>query len=668
MIRIKDLEVPEMTAEEVRSEYILYQSSAETFRYQQAEDEEFYLGKQLTTAQKDFLISIGQPPEANNKIRPAVEQVLSNIASATPEWDVSPVGKTDNDVSVAFNALLDKVWYESRGDSQFRAACKDFIIKGQAFLYVYPDWAADDGLGAIRVKRLPPESIYCDPNSTQPDLSDASSIIVSDLFTKKHLKIAFPQHADIVDEAQEDYYKNEIATDKYSRDDVLRRADEPQDHQPKVRKFVRFSKVSVPKVQIIETVTGNNKILDKKEYKEFTKDPNYKVLVKEGMIEEKIIYETRVHEMCIIGDKVAYSEVLPIVEYPIAVALNEHAGTPFSSGDVRHAKTPQRMLNRTEALLISHTSSTANFKLVVEDGAIDPNELAKWAIPNAIVRANPGALRENKIKEFVPPAVSSQLYNEKGRYETDIETIFGAYKFQQGNPSGAPGTVGEAQIIDEASSRKQNWKILPIYDMLTHAGKSAVEWIPYVYDQQRSLRIVSPTGEESELMLNIPVVDDKSGMVKRMYDMVSSKVDIRVVIGSTRAKTPMAKLQKDISLLNAGIYDRTEVIMNLEGNIDKTSLLQRMSEIQNLRSQVEQLTEQLKSMQGDIQTRERELFHANMRAELANATKPVAQAVSNVKATSKLEQERQRDKTRKLADDVGSAISAINSDKGAPSA
>ena len=107
MIRIKDLEVPEMTAEEVRSEYILYQSSAETFRYQQAEDEEFYLGKQLTTAQKDFLISIGQPPEANNKIRPAVEQVLSNIASATPEWDVSPVGKTDNDVSVAFNALLD---------------------------------------------------------------------------------------------------------------------------------------------------------------------------------------------------------------------------------------------------------------------------------------------------------------------------------------------------------------------------------------------------------------------------------------------------------------------------------------------------------------------------------------------------------------------------------
>ena len=82
-------------------------------KFQMAEDEEFYLGLQLTRAQKDYLVSVGQPPEANNKIRPAVEQVLSNVAGASPEWDVRPTGKTDSEVAFVYNKLLDKIWYES---------------------------------------------------------------------------------------------------------------------------------------------------------------------------------------------------------------------------------------------------------------------------------------------------------------------------------------------------------------------------------------------------------------------------------------------------------------------------------------------------------------------------------------------------------------------------
>ena len=251
----------------------------------------------------------------------------------------------------------------------------------------------------------------------------------------------------------------------------------------------------------------------------------------------------------------------------------------------------------------------------------------------------------------------------------DIETVFGAYKFQQGNPQGAPGTVGEAQIIDEASARKQNWKILPIYDMLTKAAKIVVDWLPEVYDQQRVLRLVSPTGEENEVKINIPVIDDKTGSVQRLYDMTTSKFDVRVVVGSTRAKSPMAELQKDLTLLNSGIYDRTQVIMNMKGDIDKASLLQRMSEIENLRSQLGQMQEELKRLRGDMQTRERELFHANMRAELSEATKPVSEAVSKIKSSAKLEEARQRDKTRMVGEELSLLKNeAINSEKEAPRA
>ena len=669
MLNLRKLETKKISAEEVRSDYLLFESSSSEYRYQIAEDHEFYLGSQLTTTQKNYLLSVGQPPEANNKIRPAVEQVLANIAASAPEWDVHAVGKTDNDAAFVFDQLLDKIWYESDTDVHFRQACKDFIVKGIACMYVYPDWKGDNGLGSIRVRRMPPESIFVDPNSSMPDFSDASAVIYSDIHTKEHLKISFPQYSKQIEKAQEDFQRNEVESGKYSRDMIETRASMSDDHQSKVRKYCYFTKVNIPHAMIIDNNTGKNQLYDKEAYKELIQDNKYESLLEEGVISESVVYQTRVREVFVVGDTILYDEILPISEYPIVVACNEHAGNPFPSGDVRHAKTPQRMLNRTEALIISHTNATTNFKLVYEDGAIDASEIQKWHIPNAVIRANPGALASNKIKEFSPPPVSSALYTEKSRYETDIETVFGAYKFLQGNSQGAPGTVGEATIMDEASSRKQNWKILPIYDMLTKIAKVIVEWVPSVYDQQRTLRIVSPTGEESELQLNIPVIDDKTGAVKKLYDMETALFDVRVVVGSTRSQSPMAQLQKDLTLLNAGIYDKTQVIMNMKGDVDKASLMQRMGEIANLQAQLKQAHEELKKMQGDLQTREREVFHANMRAEISEATKPVSEAVSHVKSSAKLEQARQRDKTRMVGEELSTLkTEAINSESKAPQA
>ena len=66
MINLKNIKLDEMSASDIDSEYVYYQSSAEEHKFQMSEDEEFYLGLQLTQAQKDYLISVGQPPEASN--------------------------------------------------------------------------------------------------------------------------------------------------------------------------------------------------------------------------------------------------------------------------------------------------------------------------------------------------------------------------------------------------------------------------------------------------------------------------------------------------------------------------------------------------------------------------------------------------------------------------
>tara|TARA_Y100000401_G_scaffold17187_1_gene11631 strand:+ start:6006 stop:8027 length:2022 start_codon:yes stop_codon:yes gene_type:complete len=665
MIKIQNLEIPELEAEDVRNEYTQYDHESDEFRFQMAEDYDFYLGKQLTEAQKEYLMSVGQPPESNNKIRPAVEQVLSNMASTKPEWDVEGVGSDDGRIAGIYNKILDEIWYSSKGDTQFRTACKDFIVKGLCYLYVYPDYQADNGLGGIRFKRIKPEAVFVDPNSSLPDFSDASSIIYTDLHTKESLKVLFPDIADKIDDLKEDYDTDEETSGNYNRDDIYTRGDATYDQQPTVRKFVRFAKVSIPSVLVTELVTGKSQIFDKEAYEELQADKKYQELIDQGSVTEKIIYTTKVRETCVVGDLIYYDEILPIDSYPIIPACNEHTGTPYPSGDVRHAKSPQRMLNRTEALLISHTSATTNFKLVVEDGAIDPKELQKWNIPNAIIRANPGALRDGKIKEYAPPAVSSQLFTEKSRYELDIEQVFGSYKFLQGYGEGSPGTVGEAQIIEESVSKKQGWKVMPVYDMLTIAGKIISAWIPFVYNQERVVRITSPNGMMEDVRVNEAVMN-KNGEIERLYDITTNSIDIRVVVGSTKAKSPMADLQRDIQLMGAGIYDKTQVIMNMRTDDDKASLIQRHGEISQYQQTIQGLQEQVKKLSGDLQTRERELFHTKMRAEVSEATKNVSQAVSNIKATSKIEEERQRNKTQQVASDLANAANSVNSEKQAP--
>ena len=665
MIKIQNLEIPELEAEDVRNEYTQYDHESDEFRFQMAEDYDFYLGKQLTEAQKEYLMSVGQPPESNNKIRPAVEQVLSNMASTKPEWDVEGVGSDDGRIAGIYNKILDEIWYSSKGDTQFRTACKDFIVKGLCYLYVYPDYQADNGLGGIRFKRIKPEAVFVDANSSLPDFSDASSIIYTDLHTKESLKVLFPDIADKIDDLKEDYDTDEETSGNYNRDNIYTRGDATHDQQPTVRKFVRFAKVSIPSVLVTELVTGKSQIFDKEAYEELQADKKYQELIDQGSVTEKIIYTTKVRETCVVGDLIYYDEILPIDSYPIIPACNEHTGTPYPSGDVRHAKSPQRMLNRTEALLISHTSATTNFKLVVEDGAIDPKELQKWNIPNAIIRANPGALRDGKIKEYAPPAVSSQLFTEKSRYELDIEQVFGSYKFLQGYGEGSPGTVGEAQIIEESVSKKQGWKVMPVYDMLTIAGKIISAWIPFVYNQERVVRITSPNGMMEDVRVNEAVMN-KNGEIERLYDITTNLIDIRVVVGSTKAKSPMADLQRDIQLMGAGIYDKTQVIMNMRTDDDKASLIQRHGEISQYQQTIQGLQEQVKKLSGDLQTRERELFHTKMRAEVSEATKNVSQAVSNIKATSKIEEERQRNKTQQVASDLANAANSVNSEKQAP--
>lgn len=633
MIKIPTLILPTITGSDIQEEFLHYYTLSANYRYQMQEDEQFYLGNQYSRTQVAYLRRLGQSEQPNNKIKPAVEQVLANTAASSPLWETVPTGMTDNKMSYVVNRQMEEIWSDSDADMHLRKNAKDFTVKGKAAMYGFPSWNADGGLGAFRMIRLNPNNVFNDPHCSLADNSNGISVIYSDIETKKSLIAQHPQwEAGIKKANNMDAIENETMTLE-SQDDIGGGDDGNDQKEEKLRKYFRFARVSVAYAKVTFLDTGHWEIFDDKVYKEFVKGEKYKEAFRLNQIQEKVVYKTHYRQTVFFGDQEMEDGVLPVSICPIQEAWNTDTDNPRPSGDVRQAKAPQRKLNRTEALIIAHATATAGIKYGFEEGAIEQDQLIKLNLPGGVpIRFNPGGLSGKKFHQFGVTPVNTELYHEKERYTNDIQEIFAAYSFLQGDASGAPGTVGEATILDEAAARKQNWKMLPIYDMLTNIGRLAVQWMPYIYDEQRILRLVEPDGSERNVLLNSFVEDrDNPGTVKKIYDMRSMQVDIRVIVGSMRAKDPIAKLRISEILLKMGLSTQRQEILHLDIPRDKEAILQELDQVTKLQQALQQSQEQIKDLSGNLERRENENYHLRMDAKVSNESKKVVKAVAELK-------------------------------------
>ena len=629
VIKIPALVLPTITGADIQSEFLHYYTLGANYRYQMQEDEQFYLGNQFSAAQVNYLRRLGQSEQPNNKIKPAMEQVLANTAASSPLWETIPTGMTDNKMSYVVNRQMEEIWSDSDGDKQFRKNAKDFGIKGKAVLYGFPSWNADGGLGAFRLMRLNPNNVFNDPSCSLSDNSNGISVIYSDIETKKSLVAQHPQWEAKIKKANNmDAIENETMTLE-SQDEIGEGVIDWKEER--LRKYFRFARVSVAYAKVTFLDTGYWRIYDDENYKKVAEGKKYKEALRLKQIQEKVVWKTHYRQTLFMGDQEMEDGVLPVSVCPIQEAWNEDTDNPYPSGDVRQAKAPQRKLNRTEALIIAHATATAGIKYGFEEGAIEQDQLIKLNLPGGIpIRFNPGGLSAKKFHQFGVTPVNSELYNEKAKYTNDIQEIFAAYKFLQGDASGSPGTVGEAAILDEAAARKQNWKMLPLYDMLTNIGRLALQWMPYIYDEQRILRLVNPDGKEENVILNSYVNND--GVVKKIYDMRSMQVDIRVIVGSARAKDPLSKLRVSKTLLELGLSTQRQEILHLDVPRDKEAILKEIDEVTRLKQTLQQAGEHIKKLTGNLERRENENYHLKMDAKVSNESKKVVKAVSELEA------------------------------------
>tara|TARA_R110002012_G_scaffold58446_2_gene151690 strand:- start:1995 stop:4178 length:2184 start_codon:yes stop_codon:yes gene_type:complete len=703
--------------DETKDLFKTYSQKRETWANHAQEDKEFRLGKQWTSDQKRILEERGQAPLVVNRIHPAVEAAKALITANKPQFRVSPREDSDNQVAQAMNGLLEYVWQISEGNTMMRRVVDDYYVTGMGAALVYVDPMMDMGKGEVCIHDVDPLDIYIDPNSRHPFADDAENIIISRLYTKDQAKALYPMYEKAIKNASTESHQTDRPSTGREDDGEISFPEEPGtqtisnfgDSDEYIRGYERYYPLMIDYYRVFESFSGDEDLLDEKEYAQYLEQPawvvngniiteaeqaklliqqlkqqyeqqlaqgrqegnlelpeepqieqiTFKDLLDNEMIDVVVVPTKRIKQCVIMGDKHLYSRILPIDKYPIVFFMNQHTRTPYPMSDVRMVKGMQEYINKTRSLIIAHATTSTNTKILIPSGSVDMREFEqKWAQPGVAIEVD---FDQGQPTPVQPTPLPNELYSNEQTAKNDIDHQLGLYEMTMGNSAVAPHTYKATVSLDEFGQRKMKSKLADIEAGLNRLGMIAIPMMQQLYTTQKVFRLLQPNNSLNDYVVNKRLYDDKTQEIKVVNDITVGKYDVVVVTGSTLPTNRMAQLEMYMDAYEKGIIDKQEVLKKTEV-FDMEGVMQRTDLIQQLQGQIQQATETIKAMQGDLQTREREIYHAKMKAEIEKTKSSLKGTENRAKMSGTLFEKRLDDALGQVKQEV-----AETSKQGSPS-
>jgi len=296
----------------------------------------------------------------------------------------------------------------------------------------------------------------------------------------------------------------------------------------------------------------------------------------------------------------------------------------------------QRLLNKLWSLALTHAQASAGLKLIVPMGSVDNiSQLEQdWANPNAVIEVDSS---QGEPHFPAPTPLASEFYKLIQSCEFYIDFTFGLPELMHGFADKAPDTVrGTERMLAQGAERPKS-KLRDIELSIRKLGQVVYGMSKGHYTFKKIFRLTQANNNVNEVMANY--YDDYSETVMDIQKDRHSigQHDVSIEPGSTLPTSKWTEYQVYAEAYQMGLIDRVEVIKKNPEIFDKESLIQRMGEIQQLQSQVQQLTEQNKELQGDLQTAQRESVSDRKRVEVEKFKSKLSGVQSDAKADRRIE-------------------------------
>jgi len=346
-----------------------------------------------------------------------------------------------------------------------------------------------------------------------------------------------------------------------------------------------------------------------------------------------------------VGSVEIWVGVLPCEDYPIVPLVNHHLRHPYPMSDVRMVRGLQEYVNKVTSLIIAHAASSANVKVLIPRGSQNVRKLEEEfnKAGTAIVEFE-ADLGAPVIAQPIP--LPGELYRNREDAKMDIERIFGIYNNGQGDPNSAPDTYKGTMALDEFSQRRIRSKKDDIEASLNQLGRVTIQLCQKVYQRPKIIRLVQPNNEAKISSINESTFDDLGNEIARVNDITVGRYDVQIVSGSTLPNNRWARFEYYMSLYEKGVIDQIELLKQTEV-IDMKGVLERMNILKQLQQQNLGLQEQIKKLEGDLQTFERESIHDRKRLEVEKFKSQLDTMLGTLKGASQIYQSRLNDELKR---------------------
>jgi hypothetical protein len=590
-------------------DFLKFANEADTENRQQGLDDlKFSAGNQWPVEVQNSRHLEARPCLTINKLDAYVRQIVNQMRQSRPRMRAHSMNSEANaKVADIITGIFKHIEVNSDADTAYDTAGEYAVRIGWGYWRVITDYVRDDSFDQeIYLKPIDnPFSVYFDPNSVQPDGSDAEKVLITTLMSKDDFKVQYPGADDGGD-------FNQRGTGDFDPDWV-------QKEDIRVAEYFYCER---KKTKLLLLSDGT------KVYKDEAPSPEIMMAAGITVVGERDTMRKQIKWCKLTGLEILeerdwvgrYIPVVPVYGQQLTVEDKRK-----KYGLVRNAKDAQRMYNYWQTSLTESIALAPKAKWLLAEGQDEGHE-NEWAQAN--IKSMP-VLRYKQTdingKEAPPPQRLQPEPPPAGviaaamSVDKDLQSVVGIFdpsQLPQGNMSGK-AIRGQQMQVDMTNFH--------FYDNITrsikHTGRIILDLIPKIYDRERVLRIIGYDGQPEMITVN-QRVQDEMGVEKVLNDVTVGEYDVFMDTGpgyqskrqeAVEAMMPMISTNQELFNLAGDLVFRNMDFPGAEVIADRLAANNPLAQIDEKSEIPPQI--QMKLMQAEKQIADMQQMIAAMELE-----------------------------------------------------
>ena len=581
-------------------------------RVEALDDLKFAGGDQWPVEIQNSRLLESRPYLTINKIDAYCRQITNQQRQQRPRMKAHGMNnQSDEKVAEVITGICRHIENQSDADSAYDNAFDFAVRMGWGFWRITHDYPTPVSFNQeIYIKRIEnPFMVYFDPNSNEPDGSDAEKCLITEVISKESFRKMYPGADDgggFTPRGTGDSQSEWI-----TREDI---------------RVAEYFYTERKRMKLLLLSDGTTCYEDEKPSESMMLEAGVYVVSKRETIKKQIKW-CKLTGMQILEQRDWVGKHIPVVPVYGQQLIVDSKKKKF--GLTRMAKDPQRMYNFWSTALTESVALAPKAKFLLAEGQDEGHEM-EWNTAN--IKSMPVLRYKQTDSEGRPAPVPTRIQPEPPPtgmvtalegLNQDLKAVVGIYdptQLPNGNQSGK-AINGMQQQTDMTNFH--------YYDNLTRSirqtGRIILDLIPHIYDKERVLRIIGADGKGELVTLNQKAMNDQ-GVEEVLNDVTVGEYDIVMETGpgysskrQEAVESMVQMLQVDPALMQqAGdlvfrnmdfpgadiIADRLAAANPL-AQIDEKSDIPPQVQMQLAQSQqtIQQLQQQLQALQMDIKYR-----------------------------------------------------------------